>query len=215
LHEGAKVTILAPARMYAVAPSMPRPARSTARATLASVFVVFVPLAALVFAALVAVPGCRKAAGDDETPDATPPASSPSFDAGALVDAPSDVGRDTRAEDERAAWADAGHFCGDGKLQPDCPMQAWMKKNAATMLGFGDISSIADVFDRIAKMAPDDVGPDGRLLYANWRSISDDGAAAARAGDVPAAKAACRGCHVQYLKWYQGQLRGRPVPGAP
>jgi hypothetical protein len=136
-------------------------------------------------------------------------------DAGGASDAGLDAPRDTRAEDERAGWIDAGRFCGDGKLQPDCPMQAWMKKNATAMLGFGDISAIADVFDRIARLAPDDVTPEGRPVYGNWKSISEDGAAAARAGDVPAAKAACRGCHIQYLRRYQVDLRGKPVPGTP
>jgi hypothetical protein len=164
--------------------------------------------------ALAPLAACSRKGGDEEAADAAPPATE--IGAGSVAaDAALDVGRDTRGEEERAGWVDAGRFCGDGKLQPDCPMQAWMKKNATAMLGFGDISAIADVFDRMARLAPDDVTPDGQRVYANWRSISEDGAAAARAGDVPAAKAACRGCHVQYLKRYQSDLRGKPVPAAP
>jgi hypothetical protein len=160
-----------------------------------------------------ALGACSKSGATEEAADAGP--SIGVFDAGHASDAALDAPHDSRAEDERAAWVDAGRFCGDGKLQPDCPMQAWMKKNATAMLGFGDISAIADVFDRITRLAPDDVTPEGRPVYANWKSISEDGAAAARAGDVPAAKAACRGCHVQYLRRYQTTLRGKPVPATP
>ena len=155
---------------------------------------------------------CSRKGNDDDALDA---GSSGAFDAGPITDGPADAPRDTRAEDERAGWVDAGRFCGDGKLQPDCPLQGWMKKNAASMLGFGDISAIADVFDRTAALAPDQRDLEGKLTYPNWRSISEDGAAAARAGDIPAAKAACRGCHVQYLRRYQWDLRGRPVPASP
>lgn len=47
--------------------------------------------------------------------------------------------------------------------------------------------------------------------YPNWVSISKDGAKAARAGDLDAAKAACRGCHEQYKKKYKVELRQRPI----
>jgi hypothetical protein len=130
-------------------------------------------------------------------------------DAADEADAPPDA-RTLAEQAERAGWEDAGRACG-AKTLPDCPMQAWMKRHATTMVGFGDISALAQVFEQIATMAPDDALPDGGPIYVNWRSISMDGAAAARAGDVSAAKGACRGCHVQYRSKYHTELRGKPV----
>ena len=166
------------------------------RASLAILLPVAVALAALVAA-------CSKHDGDEA-------------DAGAGVDAGfdariSDAPHDTRQEEQLAYWADAGRFCGDRDL-PDCPMQAWMKRYATTMIGFGEISAIADVFDQIVKQVPDQVTMDGRPVYGNWVSIARDGASAARAGDIPAAKAACRGCHTQYQRTYHRDLRAKPVP---
>jgi hypothetical protein len=54
-------------------------------------------------------------------------------------------------------------------------------------------------------MAP----PEG---YTNWVSISKDGATAARAGNLDAARAACTGCHTQYKKKYKSELRARALP---
>ena len=121
---------------------------------------------------------------------------------------------DARAEEERASLADAGRFCGAKDL-PDCPLQAWMKQNATTLLAFGEISSVAEVFDQIALFAPPTRAPDGLPVYANWASIARDGAAAARMGDLPAARAACRGCHEQYLATYHWQLRAQSLPPLP
>jgi hypothetical protein len=108
-----------------------------------------------------------------------------------------------------AAVADAGRFCG-GKGQPACPLQQWMKDHATTMLKFREISSLAEVFDQIAHLAP----PRTTEVYAfpNWISIARDGAAATRAGELEAAKAACRGCHVQYRQQYKETFRGLPIP---
>jgi hypothetical protein len=122
-----------------------------------------------------------------------------------------DAPHDARYEEMRAALVDAGRFCGADGL-PDCPLQAWMKRYANTMIGFGDISAIAEVFDRMAALAPDDFRVDGRPTYPNWVSIARDGANAARAGDINAAKAACRGCHSQYLPLYHRELRARALP---
>ena len=158
--------------------------------------------------ALAAIIGACSKHDDESASDA-----GTGFDAGydarvGVEDAP----RDTRWDDLRESYADAGRFCGDGKEQPDCPMQSWMKRYATTMIGFGDITAISDVFEKIAKMAPEDYADDGRPYYPRWSEISLDGANAARAGDIPAAKAACRGCHAQYLRTYHALLRAKPVP---
>jgi cytochrome c553 len=47
--------------------------------------------------------------------------------------------------------------------------------------------------------------------YTNWSSIAKDGAAAAKTGDVTAAKAACRSCHDQYKQKYKSEMRTRKI----
>ena len=141
-------------------------------------------------------------------------------DAGAHVSAPpvaplaefdAASASDGRAEAERAALLDAGHACGSKDL-PDCPLQSWMKRHAKTLISFGDLSSIGEAFDEIAAFAPTSRLEDGGLEYPYWVSIAHDGAAAARAGDLNAAKGACRGCHTQYRATYHAWMRGRALP---
>jgi cytochrome c553 len=79
-----------------------------------------------------------------------------------------------------------------------------MKENTAAASTSGDLQALATAFDAIATMAPSG--------YTNWASIAKDGAAAARAGSLDAARAACTGCHNQYKAKYKAELRMRPVP---
>ncbi len=130
-------------------------------------------------------------------------------DGGAAFDA-----SDGRAELAFALLQDAGRFCGARDLH-DCPLQGWMKRNATTMLEFGDISTIGIVFDQIATLCPTDTIEDGGLVYANWKSIAIDGANATRMGNINAARAACRGCHSQYRAQYHANMRAREIPAAP
>jgi len=71
-----------------------------------------------------------------------------------------------------------------------------------------DYEGTAELLERCAKLAP----PNAKTAYPNWVSISLDGANAARAADVEAVKAACRGCHEQYKDKYRAELRSRPLP---
>jgi hypothetical protein len=79
-----------------------------------------------------------------------------------------------------------------------------MKGNTALALSSNDMTALAADFEKVGKMAPPG--------YTNWASISKDGAAAAKAGTVDAAKAACRGCHDQYKAKYKAEMRARPLP---
>ncbi len=79
-----------------------------------------------------------------------------------------------------------------------------MKENTATASAAGDLPALAAALDKIAAMAPPG--------YSNWSSISKDGANAARAGSLDAAKASCTACHNQYRNKYKAELRTRPVP---
>jgi cytochrome c553 len=101
-----------------------------------------------------------------------------------------------------AAEAAAEAACGKKPL-PDCPMQAWMKANAASASAGDDASTLASVLDRIAKMAPPD--------YGSWASIASEGAALARSGDIKGARTSCSNCHTQYRAKYKAEMRARPL----
>ena len=103
-----------------------------------------------------------------------------------------------------SAHRDAGTGCGDAGTS-DCPLQAWMRANMYPRMRVQDWQGIADSLERCSKLAP-------RSGYPNWVSISIDGANAARAADMEAVKAACRGCHEQYKDKYRAELRSRPIP---
>ena len=67
-----------------------------------------------------------------------------------------------------------------------------------------DYQGLADSLMKASTFAP--------AGYTNWASIAKDGASAARAADLDAVKAACRGCHDQYKTKYRTEMRTRPVP---
>ena len=92
--------------------------------------------------------------------------------------------------------------CGT-KPHPACPLQAWMKAHANPPVLTSDLPALAKALDEIALFAP--------AGYTNWASISKDGAAAARAGDLTAAKASCRSCHDQYKQKYKTEIRARKI----
>ena len=83
-------------------------------------------------------------------------------------------------------------------------MQKWMKDNTSAASQAGDLPALATALDKIVGMAPPG--------YTNWASISKDGAAAARAGNLDGAKASCTECHKQYKNKYKTELRTRPLP---
>lgn len=107
-----------------------------------------------------------------------------------------------------AHLGDGGLACGTKPL-PDCPLQAWMKKNMTPPMEAKDWLGMADALERAATVAPPNYATTG---YVNWVSIAHDGANAARAADMNAIKAACRGCHDQYKNKYRTEMRTRPVP---
>lgn len=94
--------------------------------------------------------------------------------------------------------------CGTKPL-PDCPLQAWMKANTNPAIAANDLPGLATALDKTATFAP--------AGYGNWASIAKDGAKAAKAGDMTAAKASCRTCHDQYKDKYKKDtaLRARKI----
>ena len=102
----------------------------------------------------------------------------------------------------RPEFVAANAACGV-KPQPDCPLQAWMKTNTNPAIASNDLPALATALDKTVSFAP--------AGYGNWASIAKDGAKAAKAGDMTAAKASCRTCHDQYKAKYKADLRGRKI----
>lgn len=78
-----------------------------------------------------------------------------------------------------------------------------MKTNTNTAVTTNDLPALATALDKTASFAP--------AGYTNWATISKDGAKAARAGDMTAAKASCRTCHDQYKQKYKTEMRARKI----
>lgn len=164
-------------------------------------------LAAVLAGMLAALAACSK---PDATPTPTPPATALPSTTSAPVTAPataSVTASATATASTPAAAADAAPTACGSKGLPDCPMQRWMKDHTSATSEAGDLPALAKALDQIVLMAPPG--------YTNWVSISKDGAAAARAGDLDAARASCTGCHRQYKKSYKADLRARPLPPLP
>jgi hypothetical protein len=78
-----------------------------------------------------------------------------------------------------------------------------MKANTNPPIAANDLPALAAALEKTAGFAP--------AAYTNWGSIAKDGAKAARAGDMTAAKASCRTCHDQYKDKYKKELRARKI----
>lgn len=143
------------------------------------------------------------AAATPSTPATASAAPSATETAAASATAPSASASAHAAASAKPAASAAGELkCGTKPL-PDCPLQAWMKANANPAVATGDTAKIGESLEKMAKM-----GPPG---YSNWASISLDGAKAAKAGNLDAAKASCRTCHDQYKAKYRAEFRDRKI----
>lgn len=91
--------------------------------------------------------------------------------------------------------------CG-AKGQKACPMQGWMKGVMGPATSSGDAEKIAKGLDYIAAKPPPGMG--------SWSSISKEGSAKAKAGDIDGAKASCKKCHDLYKEKYKTSMRDRP-----
>jgi hypothetical protein len=78
-----------------------------------------------------------------------------------------------------------------------------MKANTNPPIAASDFPALATALDKVAAFAP--------AGYTNWASIAKDGAKAARAQDMTAAKASCRTCHDQYKDKYKKEMRARKI----
>jgi hypothetical protein len=96
--------------------------------------------------------------------------------------------------------------CGKPGL-PDCPLQAWMKSNIVAPKAAGNAELLAKNLMRVSTLAPAGSG-----WTADWKTIADAGAIAARKADKDGVNAACNACHSKYRKAYREKYRENPVP---
>ncbi len=84
-----------------------------------------------------------------------------------------------------------------------CTLQAWMTASFGPPLDVHDFRVLVPALAALASIAPPG--------YPNWASIARDGAGAAAIEDDGAVKAACRGCHAQYLDRYKKEMRDKKI----
>ena len=105
--------------------------------------------------------------------------------------------------------AQAADACG-GKGQPSCPLQGWMEKNMDPAVEKSDAKALAAAFEKSVSFVPDPKWNDGDN---GWTKIAQAGAAAAKGGDIAAAKKECKTCHKAWRDKYKKEFRTKPVKG--
>lgn len=79
-----------------------------------------------------------------------------------------------------------------------------MEKQLKPAMKGTDTAKVADLLDKLAKMAP--------ATYADWAKIATDAAAEVRAKkDLGPAKKACKACHDQYKKRWKSEDRDHAI----
>ncbi len=97
-----------------------------------------------------------------------------------------------------------------GSKENPCPLQKWMRANMGAALAANDTAGLAKALETIAAASPD---PGWNADATNgWSALAKAGAAAAKKGDIPGAKASCKGCHNGFKDKYKAQYRNRPAP---
>lgn len=89
--------------------------------------------------------------------------------------------------------------------KPPCPLQHWMRVNAAAPLAKRELEGLARAFSAIEQQNPNPKG------WGNWGRIARDGEKAAREGSLSAARQQCGRCHRAYRRAYLLQYRARDV----
>ena len=92
--------------------------------------------------------------------------------------------------------------CGESP-DPDCPLQGWMKANAAAALDAKDFVRLERALRRLVKLAP--------AGYEGWERTALEGADAAKQGDFAAVRVACKACHNAHRADYRRDHRADPL----
>lgn len=105
--------------------------------------------------------------------------------------------------------ARAEEACG-AKGQPSCPLQGWMEKNMDAAVEKNDAKALAAAFEKSIGFVPDPKWNEGEN---GWEKTAKAGAAAAKSGDIAAAKKECKSCHKAWRDKYKKEFRTKPVKG--
>lgn len=92
--------------------------------------------------------------------------------------------------------------CGK-KGQPECPLQAWMKRTIVAYQRAGEDDRLAEAFKRLASIAP--------AGYEGWSEISLKAAEAAAHHDTDVVRASCKSCHDRFRLRYREEMRDRDL----
>ncbi len=84
-----------------------------------------------------------------------------------------------------------------------CPLQAWMRGNAAPAMAAGDAARLERMFTRLSGLGPPELG--------RWSELAQRGAEAARQNDLDGCRAACMSCHEAYGSRYRATDRARAL----
>jgi len=101
-----------------------------------------------------------------------------------------------------ASAGDAG-ACGE-KGQPDCPLQAFMKREVKASLKAKEFEKLAAALEKVSKTPP--------RGYDEWTKIALSGVAAAKKKDEAGAKESCESCHDKYEDKFKEEHRAEPLP---
>lgn len=88
----------------------------------------------------------------------------------------------------------------------DNPWKTWMKQNVVPAKAAGDFKKLEVLIGKISAANPD------AKAFPKWKEISDQGIAAAKAGDKDAVNKSCTACHNEYRKLFKEKYRSSPPP---
>lgn len=157
-------------------------------------------------ALLWALSGCNQGSSDADRPAPRGGGSTDIFGSAPVAQAPlPDAGATDAGPTDAVALAGGDAGADPCKLDagPGCPMLRSMKGPITAAFAAKKAPELIAALATITSSAP--------AGYANWASISRDGAAAAKAGQWSAVKASCRGCHAQYKLKYIAEHRSEPL----
>jgi len=80
-----------------------------------------------------------------------------------------------------------------------------MRANIAAPAAANNSAALASALEKTAALAPDS-------SWGSWKTFALQGAAAAKRGDMTAARAVCRQCHDAWREAYKAKYRTRPIP---
>jgi len=93
--------------------------------------------------------------------------------------------------------------CGE-EGQPDCPLQAFMKREVKPALKGREFDKLAAALEKVSKVPPQG--------YGEWTKLALAGVAAAKKQDEAASKQACKDCHDKYEDKFKAEHRTDQLP---